>query len=121
MVPTTGTEGVRGWLFRMAADDGADVHPDEFVTVKVKLPAGTPVIVVVVPDPEGVAEPGDIVTVHVPEEGRPLNGTLPVGTLHVGCVIVPTTGDEGVTGCELIVTLPDEAEMHPDEFVTVKV
>jgi len=68
-----------------------------------------------------VIAPGDIVTVQLPEEGRPLNGMLPVGTLHVGCVIVPTTGGDGVTGWELIVTLPDEAEVHPDEFVTVKV
>ena len=35
MVPTAGTEGVSGWLFRTAADDATDVHPDELVTVKV--------------------------------------------------------------------------------------
>jgi hypothetical protein len=76
---------------------------------------------VVLPDPETVTDPGDIVTVQVPEEGSPLNGTLPEGTLHVGWVIVPTAGAEGVAGWELIVTLPDESDVHPDEFVTVKV
>ena len=35
--------------------------------------------------------------VHVPE-GKPLNTTLPVGTVQVGCVMVPTIGADGVTG-----------------------
>jgi len=30
--------------------------------------------------------------------GRPVSSTLPVETEQVGCVIVPTTGAEGVTG-----------------------
>jgi len=85
------------------------------------LPAGNPVIVVVVPEPEVVTAPGDIVMVQVPDEGSPLRGTLPVGTLQVGWVIVPITGVEGVTGWELIVTLADAAEIHPEALVTVKV
>lgn len=76
---------------------------------------------VVAPEPEVVTAPGDIVTVQLPDEGRPLRGTVPVGTLQVGWVIVPITGVEGVTGCELIVTLVDAAEIHPEELVTVKV
>lgn len=39
-----------------------------------------------------VVPPGLAVTVHEPDEGKPLNATLPVETLQVGCVIVPTTG-----------------------------
>ena len=74
-----------------------------------------------VPEPEVVTAPGDIVTVQLPDEGRPLRGTVPVGTLHVGWVIVPTTGGVGVTGWELIVTPADTAEIHPEELVTVKV
>lgn len=85
------------------------------------MPAGNPVIVVDVPEPEVVTSPGDMVTVQVPEDGRLLNGTVPVGTLHVGWVTVPTTGEEGVTGWELTVALTDEAEIHPEAFVTVKV
>lgn len=105
----------------MAAEDGEDVQPDELVTVKVYVPAGTPVIVVEVPEPEVVTAPGDMVTVQVPEDGRLLNGTVPVGTLHVGWVTVPTTGGEGVPGWEFTVALADEGETHPEAFVTVKV
>jgi len=79
------------------------------------------VIVMAVPEPEVVTAPGDIVIVQVPDEGRPLRGTLPVGMLQVGWIIVPTTGVEGVTGWELIVTLADGAEIHPAALVTVKV
>jgi hypothetical protein len=74
-----------------------------------------------VPEPEVVTAPGDIVIVQVPDEGRPLRGTLPVGMLQVGWIIVPTTGVEGVTGWELIVTLADGAEIHPAALATVKV
>jgi hypothetical protein len=42
------------------------------------------VIVVEVPDPVVVIPPGDLVRVHVPEEGSPLKGTLPVATVHDG-------------------------------------
>ena len=35
MVPTAGTDGVSGWLFRTAVEEADDVQPDEFVTVKV--------------------------------------------------------------------------------------
>ena len=51
----------------------------------------TPVPVVMIP-------PGLRVNVHVPEEGKPLNTKLPVASMHVGWVIVPTTGAVGVGG-----------------------
>jgi len=35
MAPTAGTDGVSGWLFRIASEEAEDVQPDEFVTVKV--------------------------------------------------------------------------------------
>ena len=59
------------------------------------MPAVNPLIVPVVPVPVAVAPPGDAVTVHVPLAGKPLKATLPVVTVHVGCVIVPTTGAVG--------------------------
>jgi hypothetical protein len=34
--------------------------------------------------------------VHDPEAGSPLRATLPVVVIHVGCVMVPTTGAEGL-------------------------
>ena len=43
--------------------------------------------------------PGVLVKVHVPDDGKPLNTTLPVDTLHVGCVIVPTVGAVGACRC----------------------
>lgn len=59
-------------------------------------------------------------TVHDPEAGNPLSTTLPVAAEHVGCVIVPTVGADGVTGWVFIETLFEDPEVHPAEFVTVK-
>jgi hypothetical protein len=66
-----------------------------------------------------VIPPGDLVNVQVPVDGNPFNTTLPVATLHVGCVIVPGVGVVGVTGWALITTLDDDAETHVAAFVTV--
>ena len=74
-----------------------------------------------VPVPSVVTPPGFRVSVHVPDEGNPLRATLPVATRQVGWVIVPTTGAEGVGGCELIAVLAEEREVHPNELVSVKV
>ena len=62
----------------------------ELVTVKVYDPGANPVTVKVVADP--VRLPGLIVQVP---DGRPLSTTLPVETVQVGWVIVPTTGAAG--------------------------
>ena len=51
--------------------------------------------------------------------GKPLNTTLPVEIVQVGCVTAPTTGADGVTGCVLITTLADAADVHPAALVTV--
>jgi hypothetical protein len=66
-----------------------------------------------------VTFPGVLVSVHVPVAGKPLNTTLPVATLHVGCVIVPTIGAVGAFGTALMTTLPDDGDVHPDALVTV--
>lgn len=50
---------------------------------------------VLVPVPVVFTSPGYLVKVHVPDEGKPLNSTLPVATSHVGCVTVPISGAEG--------------------------
>ena len=71
--------------------------------------------------PVEVTAPGFLVRVHVPDEGRPLRATLPVGTGQVGCVLVPTTGAVGAAGTALITTLPVAGETHPEASVTVKV
>jgi len=36
-----------------------------------------------------IIPPGFLVNVQVPAAGKPFKTTLPVGTAHVGCVIVP--------------------------------
>jgi len=55
----------------------------------------------------------------VPEEGNPLNTTLPVATLQVGCVIAPTVGAVGAAGCALMTTFDEGGETHVAAFVTV--
>ena len=53
-------------------------------------------------------------------EGNPLNTTDPVETAHVGCVIVPTTGTDGVWGwtfTEILVT----GEIQPLALLAVRV
>jgi hypothetical protein len=72
------------------------------------VPVANPDKVVLAPVPEMF--PGLIVQVPV---GNPFNTTLPVATEQVGCVIVPTMGAEGVTGCALITILAEGAEAHP--------
>ena len=62
----------------------AEVQPDAFFTVKLYVPTGRSVIVVLVPVPEVVTAPGLRVIVHVPVEGSPLRITLPVSIVHVG-------------------------------------
>ena len=66
-----------------------------------------------------VIPPGVLVNVHVPDAGKPLKSTLPVAIVHVGCIIVPTTGAVGVAGSALITTLFEATEVHPEELVTV--
>jgi hypothetical protein len=53
---------------------------------------------VLVPVPDVVFPPGVRIRVQVPADGKPLRTTLPVDTVHVGGVMVPITGAEGVTG-----------------------
>lgn len=52
-------------------------------------------------------------------DGNPFKLTLPVASEHVGWMIVPTVGADGVTGCTLIVTFVDNTETQPKALVTV--
>jgi hypothetical protein len=70
--------------------------------------------------PEFVLLPGVLVMVHVPDEGKPLNATLPVATEHVGCVTAPVMGVEGDEGWALITTLAVAEDVQPNALVTVK-
>ena len=90
MVPTVGAPGVKGCALMTTLPDADEVHPEVLVTVKLYVFADKPDIVLLVVFP--AIEPGFIVQLP---EGNPLNTTLPVGTAHVGCVIVPTVGAAG--------------------------
>ena len=70
------------------------MQPDALVTVKVYVPADSPLMVVLDPEPD-VVPPGVLVIVQLPD-GNPLRTTLPVAREHVGWVMVPTTGAEGI-------------------------
>ena len=72
-----------------------------------------------IPVPVVAIPPGLLVKVHVPDDGKSVNTTLPVATAQVGCVIVPTVGATGVAGCAFTTTFADAAEVHPAALVTV--
>ena len=72
-----------------------------------------------IPVPVVKIPPGLRINVHIPLDGNPLKNTFPVNTVHVGWVIVPTIGTDGVAGCALITTLADDKEVHPAALVTV--
>lgn len=107
-------------MFIATFGDAVEVQPTEFVTVKLYVPAVSPEIVVAVPLPLVVTTPGIRVIVQLPAAGRPLIAAEPVATVQVGCVIAPITGVDGVTGCAFITMPGDDAEVHPNELVTVK-
>lgn len=56
---------------------------------------------------------------QVPVEGNPVNVTLPVGTVQVGCTTVPITGAVGVAGFGFTVTTV-AADTHPVELLAVR-
>lgn len=74
-------------------------------------------MVVLVPVPV-VVPPGVLVRVHVPDAGKSLRTTLPVGTIQVGWVIVPTVGAS--MWVTVIVKGVAELAGHPDVPVTCK-
>ncbi len=75
---------------------------------------------VLVPVPVLVVPPGILVKVQVPEAGSPLRITVPVDIPQVGCVMVPTTGALGVTGCVLMTAEPELLDVQPSALRTVQ-
>ena len=82
--------GVAGWAGIMTADEATEAHPSVVVTVKLYVPASRFTTVKLAPVP--AIDPGLIVQLP---EGKPINITLPVATVQVGGVIVPTIGAAG--------------------------
>jgi hypothetical protein len=79
------------------------------------VPIVRPGIVVSVPVP--TMAPGLIA--HTPV-GKPVSSTLPVAVAQFGCVGIPATGAVGAPENGLISTVSETGEIHPLEFVTVK-
>ena len=115
IVPTAGVEGAPGAVLMTTLAEAADVHPEASVTVKLYVAAASPMMVVLAPEP--ATAPGLIVQLPA---GSPLRTTLPVGSEQVGWVTVPVVGAAGGSGCVLIITSADAAEIQPAAFVTVK-
>ena len=61
------------------------------------------------------------VNVHVPIEGKSFNTTLPVKTVQVGWVSVPTEGAVGAPVAVVTTTFVEAVDMQPAALVTVKV
>ena len=115
IVPTVGAAGVSGCVLIATSVDAKEIHPAAFVTVKLYIvPSTKPDMVVLVVEP--VITPGLITQFPA---GNPDNSTLPVATEQMGCVIVPTVGAAGVSGCVLITISVDAKEVHPSASVTV--
>lgn len=120
-VPITGAVGVGGWLLITALADTGELQPLSLLTAKLYVPAPSAEIVVLVPVPVEVIPPGYLVNVHSPLAGMFSRRMLPVASWHVGCVMVPMTGANGVSGCGMITTCPDAGEIHPAALATVNV
>jgi hypothetical protein len=58
---------------------------------------------VLIPVPVVAIPPGLLVKVHVPDDGKSVNSTLPVASLHVGWVIESMVGAAGAPGATLTV------------------
>jgi hypothetical protein len=117
--PAVAVGGV-GTVFTTAFADAVEVHvPLSTVNVYV-VPAVKPVMVVLVPVPVVVTAPGFVVTVQVPVDGKPVNTTLAVVAVQVGCVNVPNKGAVGAPAKVLIVIDVEAAEEHVPSL-TVKV
>jgi hypothetical protein len=93
--PIAGAVGVGGCALITTLLEDTEVHPAVLVTVKVYVLGFSPDTVVFVPDPLVIAPSGLRVNVH-PAEGNPLKTTLPVAVPHVGWVMVPTEGLDGM-------------------------
>ena len=84
IAPTEGAIGVGGCSLITKLSEAGEIHPDELVTVNVKVPAGIVVAMYVVPEPITATSIGKQVKVQVPDAGNPLKLTLPVDVTHEG-------------------------------------
>jgi len=79
-----------------------------------------PVMVNDEPEFVTIVPPGFLVMIQLPD-GSPLNGTEPVAVSHVGWITVPGMGAGGTTGGGSITASSEARDVHPREFLTLKV
>jgi hypothetical protein len=84
------------------------------------VPAAKPVIVVLEPVPVVVTPSGLRVKVQVPVLGKPVNTILPVATVQVGCVSVPTEGALGLPVLAVMTIFAVAEDSQPVLFATKK-
>ena len=75
--------------------DSAEIHAAALATVKVYVPAGRSVTVVVTVVPLVTTLSGRRVSVQVPVAGKPFRTTVPFVPVHVTLVFGPIEGGEG--------------------------
>jgi hypothetical protein len=109
---TVGAGGVTGCALIIKFADAAEIHPEALVTVNVFVPEVIPVTVLLTPVP--AIAPGFMVQFP---KGKPLNTTLPVAIVQVGCIINPGIGAVGVNGWALTIISADATEVHPAALV----
>ena len=90
---SAGADGIPICAFITTLADAGEMHPAALVTVKEYVPAASPDIVLLAPDP--AIAPGLIVQLPA---GKPVSTTLPVDEEQSGWVIAPKAGAVGVTG-----------------------
>ena len=87
----SGWVGTTGCGLITTSKDGSEV-PSVLVTVKLYVPSDSSSMIVLVPDPS--IPPGLIIQ---SPSGKSFNTTLPVDSVQVGWVIVPTVGGAGTS------------------------
>ena len=78
-------------------------------------------MMVPVPEPVVVIPPGVRVNVQVPIAGKLLNATLPVAREHVGWVIAPTAGTDGLPFTVRVYVAVADAHGKPNGLLVVTV
>ena len=101
--------------------DEPDEQPPAFLIANVYVPGNKSETVVLIPVPCVSIAPGFLISVHVPDEGNPLNMTLPVDIEQSGCVLVPITGAPGLAFTVRVYVAEAAAQGAPSGLFVVRV
>lgn len=93
--PVRGAEGNDGGWLITAFAEAADTQPAALLTVKLYVPAFSPVTFMLVPVPVVSWLSGRRVSLQLPSAGSPVSVRLPSGCTHDGCAMLLTEGAWG--------------------------